>query len=180
MALRLLRPFDAAGMSSKDVGTGKAAALLALLQEDDRKLQVRTMVFPHRVVRGHGRPCVAAPWRAYARPRAYAGRAPGLACMTRPLQRVPRTPVGGRSGADTLPPLFVSPPPSLLQEHALLQLHSLIDAHWAEGSHLVQHIEALAEDTSFPARELAAAVASKVRPRATRESRAHARARTLT
>jgi hypothetical protein len=39
----------------------------------------------------------------------------------------------------------------------------VIDTHWAEASPLVNTIEALAEDAAFPARELAAAVASKVR-----------------
>lgn len=45
------------------------------------------------------------------------------------------------------------------------KLNVLIDTNWAEASELVTHIESLAEDDAFPARELAAAVASKVRSR---------------
>lgn len=53
-----------------------------------------------------------------------------------------------------------------LQEHALRKLHGVIDSAWAEASEQVAAIEALAEDESLPApsRQLAAAVASKVRP----------------
>jgi hypothetical protein len=49
------------------------------------------------------------------------------------------------------------------QEHALRKLHTLVDSNWAEASEFVAGIEALAEDEAFGARQLAAAVASKVR-----------------
>ena len=46
---------------------------------------------------------------------------------------------------------------------ALKKLYEAVDYHWAEISESVSHIEALYEDESFPQRDLAAAVASKVR-----------------
>ena len=52
-----------------------------------------------------------------------------------------------------------------LQEYALRSLHNVVDSTWAEASELIATIEALSEDESLPAasRQLAAAVASKVR-----------------
>eukprot|EP00903_Cladosiphon_okamuranus_P016673 g15374.t1 len=48
-----------------------------------------------------------------------------------------------------------------LRTHALKRLHHVVDQHWAEVAAVVPLIEALSEDDAFPARELAAAVASK-------------------
>lgn len=48
-----------------------------------------------------------------------------------------------------------------LRTHALKRLHEVVDQHWAEVAAVVPLIEALSEDDAFPARELAAAVASK-------------------
>ena len=48
-----------------------------------------------------------------------------------------------------------------LRTHALKRLHQVVDQHWAEVAAVVPLIEALSEDDGFPARELAAAVASK-------------------
>ncbi|CAM9481810.1 unnamed protein product, partial [Ectocarpus sp. 13 AM-2016] len=48
-----------------------------------------------------------------------------------------------------------------LRIHALKRLHQVVDKHWAEVAAVVPLIEALSEDDAFPARELAAAVASK-------------------
>ncbi|CAM9543493.1 unnamed protein product [Ectocarpus sp. 6 AP-2014] len=48
-----------------------------------------------------------------------------------------------------------------LRTHALKRLHQVVDKHWAEVAAVVPLIEALSEDDAFPARELAAAVASK-------------------
>jgi hypothetical protein len=53
--------------------------------------------------------------------------------------------------------------PAPLQVHALKKLYDAVDYHWAEISESVSSIEALSEDTEFPQRDLAAAVASKVR-----------------
>jgi 26S proteasome regulatory subunit N2 len=49
-----------------------------------------------------------------------------------------------------------------LQEHALRKLNALIDTNWADVAQLVVDIEALADDDTFPSRELAAGLASKV------------------
>lgn len=49
------------------------------------------------------------------------------------------------------------------QVHALHRLHAEVDFHWAEIAEVVSNIEELFEATDFPQRELAAAVASKVR-----------------
>lgn len=48
-----------------------------------------------------------------------------------------------------------------LRTHALKRLHQVVDQHWAEVAAVVPLIEELSEDDAFPARELAAAVASK-------------------
>lgn len=48
-----------------------------------------------------------------------------------------------------------------LRTHALKRLHEVVDQHWAEVAAVVTLIEELSEDPTFPARELAAAVASK-------------------
>ncbi|CAN0560619.1 unnamed protein product, partial [Ectocarpus sp. 12 AP-2014] len=48
-----------------------------------------------------------------------------------------------------------------LRTHSLKRLHQVVDKHWAEVAAVVPLIEALSEDDAFPARELAAAVASK-------------------
>eukprot|EP00904_Undaria_pinnatifida_P004613 jgi/Undpi1/14152/HiC_scaffold_9.g03803.m1 len=48
-----------------------------------------------------------------------------------------------------------------LRTHALQRLHEVVDQHWAEVAAVVPLIEELSEDDAFPARELAAAVASK-------------------
>ena len=48
-----------------------------------------------------------------------------------------------------------------LRQHALTQLHAVVDVYWAEVANSVPFIEELSEDEAFPARELAAAVASK-------------------
>lgn len=48
-----------------------------------------------------------------------------------------------------------------LRTHALNRLHQVVDQHWAEVAAVVPLIEELSEDDTFPARELAAAVASK-------------------
>ena len=48
-----------------------------------------------------------------------------------------------------------------LRAHALESLHGVVDVFWAEVAHLVPFIEELSEDEGFPARELAASVASK-------------------
>ncbi|CAM9742191.1 unnamed protein product, partial [Choristocarpus tenellus] len=48
-----------------------------------------------------------------------------------------------------------------LRTHALKRLHDVVDQHWAEVASVVPLIEELSEDEAFPARELAAAVASK-------------------
>lgn len=48
-----------------------------------------------------------------------------------------------------------------LRTHALKRLHEVVDQHWAEVAAVVPLIEELSEDETFPARELAAAVASK-------------------
>ncbi|CAB1113322.1 unnamed protein product [Ectocarpus sp. CCAP 1310/34] len=48
-----------------------------------------------------------------------------------------------------------------LRTHALKRLHQVVDKHWAEVAAVVPLIEALSEDDAFPARELAAAVASR-------------------
>ena len=44
---------------------------------------------------------------------------------------------------------------------ALEKLHSIVDVHWAEVCDGLTIIEELSEDTSFPAADLAAAIASK-------------------
>ncbi|KAI8369483.1 armadillo-type protein [Radiomyces spectabilis] len=49
-----------------------------------------------------------------------------------------------------------------LRVYALQQLNSLVDEFWAEIADSIAKIEVLYEDTSFPQRELAALVASKV------------------
>lgn len=49
----------------------------------------------------------------------------------------------------------------LLQVRALQKLHQIIDLHWAEICESLPRIEALSEDPSFPAADLASAVASK-------------------
>lgn len=49
-----------------------------------------------------------------------------------------------------------------LQAFALSKLLSAVDVSWAEASEQIALIEGLAETPAFPARELAAAVASKV------------------
>eukprot|EP00953_Heterococcus_sp_UTEX-ZZ885_P037408 19219-Heterococcus_DN1.PRE.2 len=48
-----------------------------------------------------------------------------------------------------------------LRTHALTKLADVVDQYWAEVSSAVPLIEELSEDPSFPARELAASVASK-------------------
>lgn len=48
-----------------------------------------------------------------------------------------------------------------LRTHALQRLLEVVDQHWAEVAAVVPLIEELSEDDAFPARELAAAVASK-------------------
>lgn len=48
-----------------------------------------------------------------------------------------------------------------LRTHSLKRLHQVVDQHWAEVAAVVPLIEELSEDDAFPARELAAAVASK-------------------
>lgn len=49
-----------------------------------------------------------------------------------------------------------------IQTYALQQLHAGVHLHWAEMSNEVSRIEELYEDSSFPERQLAALVASKV------------------
>jgi len=64
-----------------------------------------------------------------------------------------------------------------LQEHALRGLNGVVDSAWPEASELITTIEALSEDESLPAasRQLAAAVASKVRARARNHPRGRPR-----
>ena len=50
----------------------------------------------------------------------------------------------------------------LTQQAALQKLHQVVDTHWVEVADAVAQIESLAEDDLFPARTLAASVASKV------------------
>lgn len=50
-----------------------------------------------------------------------------------------------------------------LQTFALTKLLTAVDVAWAETSEQIATIESLAESPAFPSRELAAAVASKVR-----------------
>ncbi|KAF2198089.1 26S proteasome-like protein regulatory subunit rpn2 [Delitschia confertaspora ATCC 74209] len=57
---------------------------------------------------------------------------------------------------------FLSEPDSALRSFALHQLNEQIDLLWPEVAGSVSQIEALFEDESFPERELAALVASKV------------------
>ncbi|EHY52113.1 proteasome regulatory particle base subunit [Exophiala dermatitidis] len=57
---------------------------------------------------------------------------------------------------------FLSEPDPELQSFALKQLDSQVDLLWTEIADSVPQIEALYEDESFPERELAAIVASKV------------------
>ncbi len=50
-----------------------------------------------------------------------------------------------------------------IQAFALGKLLTAVDVAWAETSEQIARIESLAEDLQFPAHQLAAAVASKVR-----------------
>lgn len=49
-----------------------------------------------------------------------------------------------------------------IQSYALQRLHDNVHLHWAEMSNDITRIEELYEDESFPDRQLAALVASKV------------------
>ena len=49
----------------------------------------------------------------------------------------------------------------LFKVRALEKLYKVIDFHWAEVCESLPTIEALSEDESFPAADLAAAIASK-------------------
>lgn len=56
---------------------------------------------------------------------------------------------------------FLEESNTALQVQALKRIYSIVDVHWAEICGFLPRIEELAEDTSFPASKLAAAVASK-------------------
>lgn len=51
-----------------------------------------------------------------------------------------------------------------LQTSALRSLNAVVDTHWAEVAGSISVIEALYEDEFFASRDLAALLASKVRP----------------
>lgn len=51
-----------------------------------------------------------------------------------------------------------------LKAHALNKLRQVVDQYWAEIADAIPLIESLSDDDSFPHRDLAAFVASKVRP----------------
>lgn len=52
-----------------------------------------------------------------------------------------------------------------MQTHALQKLHQVVDHYWAEIADAIPLIESLSDDEQFSHKELAAAIASKVRAR---------------
>lgn len=96
---------------------------------------------------------------------------PPPAARPAPVSAIPaRGPLADAGGArQPLPrPPSHGLTPAAAQVHALRKLHRLVDQCWAEIADAVPQIESLAEDDQFPERELAAAVAAKVRPCARR------------
>ena len=126
--------------SSATSTTHSAAGTLALLSERDPKLQVRALA-----TGWHG---------AWLRTRR----------MAVPLLRAPaRRSVATPASRGHPPHHPTRLPPAITQEHALRKLFVLVDTAWAEASEYIASIEALAEEEAFAPRQLAAAVASKVR-----------------